>query len=232
MLGAAPKGAKMATGKDSVKESLTLIRGIPPDKPIYDDTGAVDDIIMSDGRKITVKSVKDKNIKPRQARIRNTTGEVETIDMGGGIKMDGKRQGRSFIMSITEGTLANVMIFGSAIVGIILLVALYRIYKQANHKERIRATVILGCCFVLSIGLFIGIKSSDLPSRLFPSYSQGVESQEKGQDILEKYLNKKNSKRNKEHKKPETVSRSEIKRKLQRIRFIMENGEIPEGKQL
>jgi len=67
VLGPAPKGAKLATGKGSVARSATLLKGIPPKKPIYSDTGAVDDIISADGKRIIIQSVQDKNIAARHA---------------------------------------------------------------------------------------------------------------------------------------------------------------------
>ncbi|MBU1173075.1 MAG: hypothetical protein KKD44_26225, partial [Proteobacteria bacterium] len=65
LLGEAPEGATPASGKGSLKESATLIRGIPPDKPLYRDTGAVDDIISARGKKILVTSVRDKETSRR-----------------------------------------------------------------------------------------------------------------------------------------------------------------------
>ena len=66
IVGAAPKGAKLATGKGSVSRSATLLKGIPPKKPIYSDTGAVDDVITARGRRIIISSVRDRRYLPNR----------------------------------------------------------------------------------------------------------------------------------------------------------------------
>ena len=67
ILGPAPAGAKLATGTGSVSRSATLLKGVPPKKPIYSDTGAVDDVITSRGNKIIITSVKDKGRRKLEA---------------------------------------------------------------------------------------------------------------------------------------------------------------------
>jgi hypothetical protein len=71
-----PRGVKEASGEGSVQRSATLIRGIPPGKPIYSNTGAVDDIITAKGNKIEVTSVKDEAVKRKRGRPRKDS----TID--------------------------------------------------------------------------------------------------------------------------------------------------------
>ena len=70
IVGAAPRGAKLAVGKGSVSASAVLIKGMPPQKPIYSDTGAVDDVITAHGRRIIIQSVKDKGVGQRVPRPR------------------------------------------------------------------------------------------------------------------------------------------------------------------
>lgn len=60
-----PRGVKEASGAGSVQNSATLIKGIPPGKPIFSNTGAVDDVITASGNKITVTSVRDPEVQPR-----------------------------------------------------------------------------------------------------------------------------------------------------------------------
>jgi hypothetical protein len=64
----APRGIKPATGKGSLNKSATLLYGIPPSKPLFRDTGAVDDIITVKNKKVSVKSVKDPDVN-RKRRI-------------------------------------------------------------------------------------------------------------------------------------------------------------------
>jgi hypothetical protein len=64
LLGEPPEGIRPAEGKGSVQDSATLISGIPPKKPIFSNTGAVDDVISSGGgRIITIRSIKDREVK-------------------------------------------------------------------------------------------------------------------------------------------------------------------------
>ncbi len=69
LLGAAPEGARLITGRGSVAASAILLRGVPPTKPIYSDTGAVDDIISAQGRRIIVGSVKDTGILNPRVKV-------------------------------------------------------------------------------------------------------------------------------------------------------------------
>lgn len=59
ILGSAPEGAKIATGKGSVIKSAAVLKGIRPAAAIRTNTGAVDDIIIPTAHGITIKSVKD-----------------------------------------------------------------------------------------------------------------------------------------------------------------------------
>jgi hypothetical protein len=61
-----PRGVKEASGKGSVKASATLLRGTPPSKPIFSNTGAVDDIISANGKGIKVTSVKDTTVQHKR----------------------------------------------------------------------------------------------------------------------------------------------------------------------
>lgn len=63
LMGEPPKGAQPARGKGSLQESATLLFGVPPNKALYRDTGAVDDILTAYGNRILVKSVKDSKYK-------------------------------------------------------------------------------------------------------------------------------------------------------------------------
>jgi hypothetical protein len=94
LLGSPPKGAKPASGKGSLKASATLIRGIPPSKPLYRDTGAVDDIISHKDGKIVVESVPDEKVKRGRGRPPKARN-VMAIDVGGGIEVD--KHGRGHI---------------------------------------------------------------------------------------------------------------------------------------
>lgn len=61
LIGEAPPGAREVRGKGSVRNSA-YVRGEPPRKEIYSDTGAIDDIIIPVRGGVTIKSVKDLNI--------------------------------------------------------------------------------------------------------------------------------------------------------------------------
>jgi len=69
LIGKPPEGIRPASGKGSVRRSATLISGIPPAKPIRSDTGAVDDIITSEGKGINVISVQDTEARKPKLRI-------------------------------------------------------------------------------------------------------------------------------------------------------------------
>ena len=117
LFGAPPEGAKYATGKGSVNKTATVIRGIPPDRPLFRDTGAVDDIVMPSGKGIVVKSVKDKAVKRKRGRpkkekkspyrisdagqeeVKKKRGRppklatIKTLDVGAGIEVNVKGRG-------------------------------------------------------------------------------------------------------------------------------------------
>lgn len=105
LFGNPPEGAIPASGPGSVANSATLIFGKPPDKPILDDTGAVDDIIYpimkKDGKGIVVRSVKDTQVisKPKpvemirgpyKKRGRPSKASLPSKDLGGGIEQTAK----------------------------------------------------------------------------------------------------------------------------------------------
>ena len=72
LLGAKPEGATLARGKGSLQKTAILLKGKPPEKPIHEDTGAVDDVITAQGKDIKVTSRRDKSVKikakPRQLK--------------------------------------------------------------------------------------------------------------------------------------------------------------------
>ncbi len=70
IVGPPPAGARVVTGKGSVGQSATVIKGLAPTSPLYDDTGAVDDLIIPTGKNdIRIQSVRDKGISERTPRI-------------------------------------------------------------------------------------------------------------------------------------------------------------------
>lgn len=97
LYGPAPEGAKMVKGKGSTDKSAKLIRGIQPTKPIFRNTGAVDDVILptKERKGIIIRSVPDK-ISPRKNPPKYPVFKMaKTIDAGGGIEID--RSGRGHI---------------------------------------------------------------------------------------------------------------------------------------
>jgi len=89
-----PKGAKPASGKGSIKASAILIKGKPPKKPLFRDTGAVDDIITASKGGIVVRSVKDKRYIPR-AGDKTKVIRFKQTNVSGGIEVD--KQGKGHI---------------------------------------------------------------------------------------------------------------------------------------
>ena len=64
LIGIPPRGAITVKGKGSVRKTAVLIKGKPPTRVIYDDTGAIDDVLKAArGKKILVTSVKDKFLR-------------------------------------------------------------------------------------------------------------------------------------------------------------------------
>ncbi len=77
VMGSPPAGAKTVTGKGSVKTSATVIKGLAPTRNLYDDTGAVDDIIIPAGkRSIRIESVRDMGISQGSPRISERTMRI------------------------------------------------------------------------------------------------------------------------------------------------------------
>jgi hypothetical protein len=73
-----PDGVKEASGPGSVQASATLIRGVGPSKPIFSNTGAVDDIISTDkGNKIKIEHVHDTEAEKHKNTTKNTDNDKE-----------------------------------------------------------------------------------------------------------------------------------------------------------
>jgi hypothetical protein len=75
-VGAPPKGAIMETGKGSIDRSARILRGIPPKRTLFENTGAVDSLIIPSGKGISIRSIRDRNIripKTRQPRSRSAS---------------------------------------------------------------------------------------------------------------------------------------------------------------
>ena len=71
LLGEPPEGVKEITGKGSTDASAVVVRGVKPKRILFDNTGAVDDYISpTRTRKLDVKSVHDRSIRPTSQRVR------------------------------------------------------------------------------------------------------------------------------------------------------------------
>lgn len=61
IVGKVPEGVPMVTGKGQAYKSIKLTKGIPPDKPVMIEGGAVDPTVIPDKRGVVIRFIKDKD---------------------------------------------------------------------------------------------------------------------------------------------------------------------------
>ncbi len=99
VVGAKPEGAISAKGKGQSYRTVTVAKGIPPDRPIKIEGGAVDPVVSPiPGKKgVEIRFVKDESVKRepkpnRMFKINRRSGSGRSINLGADIVRD--RRGR------------------------------------------------------------------------------------------------------------------------------------------
>lgn len=65
LLGKPPEGVRRVVGVGSVAKSAVILRGKVPSRVVFDDTGAVDDVLYISGKRVRVTSVRDVAVTPK-----------------------------------------------------------------------------------------------------------------------------------------------------------------------